>query len=68
MLRILKLESKVHRPAGLINRWRCRFQHARLLKRDADAGQVTLQLLSTYEAVQVAFDDVSEYLGDVEDE
>ena len=69
LLRILTLESKVNRPARLINQWWYRFQHARLLKRDTDAGQVTLQLLSTYEAVQVAFDDVSEYLGDAaEDE
>ena len=47
----------------------CRYQHARLLKRDTDAGQATVQLLSTYEAVQVSFDDVSEYMGDAaEDE
>ena len=47
----------------------CRYQHARLLKRETDTGQATVQLLSSFEAVQVAFDDVSEFLGDAgEDE
>lgn len=47
---------------------RLRGQRAKLLRRDAEAGTVVVQLTADYSAQELSFDEVSEYVGELGEE